>query len=270
MRFGKLRLATGPEVHYAEQGDGNGAPIVFLHGWPDSWFSFTRVAERIPATYRVFLLDQRGFGESDRPLDGYAIRDFANDAAAFLDALSLGRATIVGHSFGTFVARALAIARPDRVERLALVGTGWTGSNEVTRDVLASLEGLTDPVSEEFARGFQRGTLHAPVPEEFFDRLVTESLKLPAPLWRGLFESIVRYDDTQDLSRIRVPALIMWGDHDALFGRDDQQRVAAAISDARLQVYTGIGHCPNWECPDRVAEDLMDWITVRRSAPPQS
>ena len=140
----------------------------------------------------------------------------------------------------------------------------------MTRDVLASLEGLTDPVSEEFAREFQRGTLHAPVPEEFFDRLVTESLKLPAPLWRGVFESIVGYDDTQDLSRIRVPALIIWGDHDALFGRDDQQRVAAAISDARLQVYTDIGHCPNWECPDRVAADLMDWITVRRSAPPQS
>ena len=261
MRLRKLALATGVELHCAELGDENGKAIVFLHGWPDSWFSFSRVAEQLPAGYRAFLVDQRGFGESDRPRDGYAIQQFANDVAAFLDASSLDRAIVVGHSFGTFVARALAIARPNRVERLALVGTGWTGSNEVTREVLASLEGLTDPVSEEFAREFQTGTLHAPVPEEFFDRLVTESLKLPARLWRTVFESIVKYDDTQHLAHIQVPALVIWGDHEALFARDEQHRVVAAIPDARLQIYTDIGHCPNWECPDRVAADLFRFIS---------
>jgi pimeloyl-ACP methyl ester carboxylesterase len=70
------------------------------------------------------LLDQRGFGDSDRPQGGYEIRDLAADVVAFLDAASIDRATIVGHSMGSFVARCVAITFPERVDRLVLIGSG--------------------------------------------------------------------------------------------------------------------------------------------------
>ena len=105
MRFDKARLSTGPRIHYAECGDARGTPVVFVHGWPDSWFSFSRVLPLLPATLRLIALDQRGFGESDHPDSNYTIPGFAADLVALLDALDIDRAVLVGHSYGTFVAR---------------------------------------------------------------------------------------------------------------------------------------------------------------------
>ncbi len=260
MRFAKRSLGNGLQLHYAEQGDDSGEAIVFLHGWPDSWFSFSRVVESLPGQHRSLLLDQRGFGDSGRPDHGYTIADFAADVPAFLDALSLKRVTIVGHSFGTFVARRVAVAYPERVERLVLIGSGWVGSNAVTREVYASLSDLADPVPHEFAREFQASTAYAPLPPPFFDRIVAESLKLPAPLWREVLGAVIRYEDARDLAGMKIPTLLLWGDRDALFAREDQDRLVAAIPHATLKIYPDIGHCPNWECPEQVAADLHAFI----------
>jgi pimeloyl-ACP methyl ester carboxylesterase len=261
MRFAKVSLATGPRLHYADQGDPTGRPVVFLHGWPDSWFSFSSVAALLPTKYRALMMDQRGFGDSDRPDDGYAIESFADDVVAFLDALSIDRATVVGHSFGSFVARRVAIAHPRRVDRLALIGTGWRGSNPVVREVFASLNDLSDPVPQEFARAFQASTAYAPLPESFFNRIVAESLKLPARLWREVLAAVIAYDDVNELGAIKAPACLMWGDRDALFPREDQDRLSAAIPGIEPRIYPDIGHCPNWECPETVAEDLLAFIS---------
>lgn len=261
-RFDTVRLTTGPRIHYAEQGDSAGDPILFLHGWPDSWFTFSRVLALLPAQIRALVPDQRGFGDSDRPASGYAIANFAADAAAFLDALSIDRATIVGHSFGSFVARQLTITRPERVARLILIGTGLSAANPVTREVHTSMLGLEDPVPVEFARDFQAGTAYAPLPGSFFDRVVAESLKLPARLWRETVAGMLAYDDAGQLDRIAAPTLLIWGEHDALFPRADQDRVLAAIPNAELKVYGETGHCPNWERPERVAADLQVFLSA--------
>ena len=88
LRFSTARLATGPRLHYAEQGAPGGHAILFLHGWPDSWFSFSRVLPLLPERYHAFAVDQRGFGDSERPDRGYRIEDLAADAAGFLDAVA--------------------------------------------------------------------------------------------------------------------------------------------------------------------------------------
>ena len=260
VRFGHAPLVGGPRLHYAEQGDPRGEPILFLHGWPDSWFSFSRVWAHLPPRYRALAIDQRGFGDSERPDSGYAIADLASDAAAFLDAMEIGRATVVGHSMGSFVARRVAEAYPARVARLVLIGSGWSGSNPVTREVQAELGGLPDPVPIEFARQFQSSTIYAPVAPEFFERIVSESLKLPGRLWRAVLEGILAFDDRDQMSQIRARTLLIWGDRDALFPREDQDRLVSAIPHARLALYPETGHCPNWERPGRVAADLDAFI----------
>ena len=55
---------------------------------------------------------------------------------------------------------------------------------------------------------------------------------------------------------MKIPTLLLWGDRDALFPRDDQDRLVAALPHATLKIYPDIGHCPNWECPEQVAADL--------------
>lgn len=263
IRFDAVRLQDGVCLHYAECGKAEGQPVVFLHGWPDSWFSFSRVLSELPADIRALAIDQRGFGESDRPQCGYAIRDLANDVVAVLDALGIERATLVGHSFGSFVARQVAIAHPERVDALVLIGTGYTASNPVTRDVQNSLRDLPDPIPLEFARDFQASTAHRPLPADFFERIVAESLKLPPRLWRLAFESLIEYDDRRELERIEARTLLLWGDRDALFSRAGQERFMDALPAARLKVYEETGHCPNWEQPQRVAQDIAS-LMLRR------
>jgi pimeloyl-ACP methyl ester carboxylesterase len=214
----------------------------------------------LPRRYRALAIDQRGFGDSKRPPSGYTIDDLAADAVAFLDAMAIGRAVVVGHSMGTFVARRVAELHPQRVARLVLIGSGWAGSNPVTREVQAALRDLPDPVPAEFARQFQSSTVHAPLPPEFFERLVNESLKLPGRLWRALFDSIIAFDDTERLAGISARTLLIWGEHDALFPREDQLRLTGVIRGARLTIYADTGHCPNWERPEKVAADIDAFI----------
>lgn len=256
-RFRRASLSGGPRLHYAEYGDSAGRPIVLLHGWPDTWFSYSRLVPLLPGNFRALALDQRGFGDSDRPATGYGIHDFAADVVRFLDTIDVERSIVVGHSFGSFVARQVAAAYPERVERLVLIGTGFSASNPVTREAQASIRDLSDPVPRDFARDFQASTAYVPLPEAFFDRIVSESLKLPAHLWREIFDQLLAHDHEAALPRITAPTLLLWGERDALFPREDQTRMLAAIRGARLTTYAETGHCPNWERPDRVAADLV-------------
>lgn len=259
MRFAEVPLSTGIRMHVAEHGAASGAPVLFLHGWPDSWFSFSRVLPLLPTTLRCIAVDQRGFGESDHPDAGYTFPEFAADAVALLDALDIERATVVGHSYGSFVARELAIAHPQRVAALVLIGTGFSTETPITKDLQAALRTLPDPIPEPFAREFQASTAYRPLPPEFFDQIVAESLKIPARLWPTMIDGLVEYDATARLAELRAPTLLLWGDHDALFGRAEQDRFLAAVPQARLEIYDETGHCPNWERPEDVAADIASF-----------
>jgi non-heme chloroperoxidase len=263
MHFNNIKLGTGPQLHYAEKGEADGQPVLFLHGWPDSWFSFSRVLPLLPGRFRTLCIDQRGFGESERPGSGYRIEDLAADVVSFMDALEIDRASLVGHSYGSFVARCVALNNPERVDRMVLIGTGFAASNPVILELQDALRDLPDPIPVEFAREFQASTAYLPLPEEFFERIVVESLKLPARLWPVMVDRLLKYDDSGQLAKISAATLLLWGEHDALFPRTHQDGVVKAVPGAALKVYEETGHCPNWERPERVAADISTFLQVR-------
>jgi non-heme chloroperoxidase len=261
LAFHTLRQASGPSLRYAAAGAQSGLPLVLLHGFTDSWYSYSRLMPCLPSqSFRAFALDQRGHGDSDRPLDGYLIGDFAADVVALLDALELDRVALVGHSMGSVIARRVAELHPERVSALVLIGAVETPVGDAARELEAAVQALSDPVPEEFIRDFQASTIHVPVPDTFFEQVVAESQKLPARVWRAVLEGLVQADDVRELAKITAPTLLMWGDRDAYFPRDEQERLAAAIPDARLLVYRDTGHSPHWERPDVVARDLETFV----------
>lgn len=265
-RFATVRVATGPQIHYAEQGSTEGKPILFCTDGRTPGSRSASVAALLPRRFHILIPDQRGFGNSERPDGSYGVEQFAADAVGFLDALSIQRAAFVGHSFGSFVTRRVAI-HPERVARMVLIGTAVSAVSRVTREVQSALRDLQDPVPVEFARDFQAGTVYVPLPESFFERIVSESLKLPAHLWREVLDGVLAYDDVDQIHRITTPTLLIWGEHDALFARDDQDRLVAGIRGAKLKIYQETGHCPNWERPEEVAADLEEFLAADVSDP---
>jgi len=91
---------------------------------------------------------------------------------AFLDAAGIERATVVGHSLGSFITRRVAETHPERVAQLVLIGSAVTAANEVLLEVHACTPTLDDPVPAEFAQEFQSSTAYAPLPAAFFEQIV--------------------------------------------------------------------------------------------------
>jgi non-heme chloroperoxidase len=257
LRFATTRLGSGPRVHYAEQGDPRGAPIIFLPAYTDSWFSYSRVLPLLPGHHHAYALDQRGHGDSERPECCYTVEDFAADVVAFLDAVGIERASLVGHSGSCLVARRVAEAHPERVVRLVLIGSPASlGDNEEELELQTAVRGLQDPVPVQFARELQGAAAHVTLPEAFFERLVAESLKLPARVWKATLEGLFAFDDKAELWRIAAPTLLIWGEWDRWLPREEEDHLGVIIPGARLMVYPATGHSPNWERPERVAADL--------------
>jgi non-heme chloroperoxidase len=258
LRFATTRLTTDVTLHYAEQGDQAGEAIIFLHGYSDSWFSFSRVFPLLSPKYHAFALTQRGHGDTDKPECCYTPEDFAADVDAFMDAVGLEDATVVGASTGALFAQRVALDYPRRVGRLVLIGA-QTPANEVISGLREEVQALEDPVPPEFVREFQESTIYQPVPQEFLDTVVSESLKLPARVWRDYMEGAVLsidHDYVVELREIKAPTLILWGEQDIIFSREEQERLAAAIPGATLKVYPETGHAVHWDRPEEFVRDL--------------
>lgn len=245
-------------LQYVEQGDRGGLPVVLLHGVTDSWRSFELLLPHLPASMHAFALTQRGHGDAGRPPSGYRIEDLAGDVAGFLDAQGLEAAVLVGHSMGSLVAQRCAIDRPERVRGLALIGAFATlrGNAPVREMWETTLSTLADLIDPGFVRDFQRSTVAREIPREFLDAVVAESLKVPARVWREAFAGMLADDHTPALGWIAAPALIVWGEHDAFADAAQQALLSQRIPGAALRVFTGTGHAPHWEEPERVAAHL--------------
>jgi non-heme chloroperoxidase len=109
-------------------------------------------------------------------------------------------------------------------------------TNETVMEAREDMLALEDPISPEFVREFAESTIHHPVPEEFLAELVSESLKVPARVWRDYYEGVLTIDDTAWLGEIGAPTLILWGEQDAVLPREEQERRAAVIPNATLRV----------------------------------
>jgi len=285
-----VALPTGVTLTYREQGRGDGEPVILLHGYTDSAHSYARVLPLLPPELHVFTLDQRGHGASSKPDSSYGVRttvsgarwptnlgdstkppklgrtrsyamhDFAADVIAFLDAMQIEKATIVGHSMGSLIGQLVAIDQPDRVTRLVLIGSTV---NARTPDLLAFnavVQTLADPIDPAFVRDFQVSTIHGEVPTAFVDKVIAESQKAPASVWRQAAAGLVQHNPVVDLPRITAPTLILWGDQDGVFTRSDQAALTQAIPNTTLLVYPEAGHALHWEQPVQVAADLVQFM----------
>lgn len=175
-----LSLSTGVKLEYVEQGNSSGTPVIFLHGYTDSWHSYELVLSHLPSSIHAFVISQRGHGNSSRPLNNYSPKKFAKDVAVFMDKMKLKQAVIVGHSMGSTIAQRFAIDYPKKVKALALIASFASYSNNPgIVELQTVVSKLKDPIDTVFVREFQQSTIATSVPSYYFNTVVYESLKLP-------------------------------------------------------------------------------------------
>lgn len=251
-------LPNGLSIEYAECGHRGGPGLLLLHGITDSWRSFEPVLPWLPPDWHVVSMTQRGHGGSSTAAS-YRTRDFAADAAAFVETLGLAPVIVVGHSMGAVNALRLAIDHPAAVRGVVAAGgfASFSDKPELVDFIQSQMLALNERVPRELAESFQRDTVVGPVAPGLLETMVDECLRTPAATWRGAFAALLEDDFSNELHKVEVPVLLPWGDADIFSPESDQQRLQRQLPQATRVVYTGVGHALHWEQPSRFADDLM-------------
>ncbi len=259
-----VTLPNGVTMEHAIAGDGP-RNALFIHGYGDSWYSHNGMLQALPKGWRATAPSLRGHGGSSKPREGYTVPSHADDVIAFMAAKGIGKAVIVGHSMGSLIGQEIAIRRPDLVSHLVLIASATTVDNDVVHGLKAAVADLTDPVPRQMSHDFQSGTCVNPMgPGMTLERVVDESAKIPARVWIGEADALIGYrpagNDGADLARIKAPTLVIWGVHDGICPRDEQEKLVKAIPGARLVVHETSGHAVNWEFPEWTMGEVARFV----------
>lgn len=247
-------------LHFVEGGAGQS--VVLLHGYTDTWYAYRLLLPLLAPHFRCLALDQRGHGASAYSGDDFSIDAFAGDVIELLPRLGVEKVSLIGHSMGSFVARKVALRRPDLVHRLVLVSSGPRSDDlPIITGLTAELEQFPTDVSSEFVEEFVAGVVPLGiVPDLFYDQWVEAGSRIPAKVWRGALAGLGSENHSDQLGEIGQPTLVIGGQSDGLFPPEDQEQLARALAHGRLELYEGAGHYPHWERPARFVEDVARFL----------
>ncbi|WP_126173132.1 alpha/beta fold hydrolase [Altericroceibacterium xinjiangense] len=259
----------GVRLHYTEQG--TGPAVVLLHGngvlLQD--FAISGVTGLAAAHNRVIAFDRPGFGYSDRPDETkWTPEAQARLIARALERIGVERAVIVGHSWGTMVALAMALNHPDRTTGLVLISGYYFGT--ARPDVLAGSAPAIPLIGPLLAHtlaplagralgpaGFKAPFAPAPVPDRFGAFPLAMSLR-PGQVQASASDTALMIPSAIRLSRrydeLRLPIVVMAGDGDLITHADEHaQPFASQVPCARLDLIHGQGHMLHYAVPEQVA-----------------
>jgi len=262
----------GVRIHYQEKG--TGTPLLLLHGFTSSTYSWKDVFEPLSKTFRVIAVDFKGFGFSGKPDGDYSSRAQATLIAHLLDYLKIDQAWLCGNSMGGEIALNVALLNPQRVAGLILIDSGGVevpGSGSlapgyllipVVGRVLTALSLTSDKLVRQ---GLEKSFFdHAKVTDErvanYYRPLQTRAGQLAALRART---QAADFSIEQDLSRINVPTLIIWGAQDGIIPLEAGVKMSKLIRNSKLVILDSCGHLPQEEMPARVVDEVMSYIAGR-------
>ena len=264
----------GVRIHYQEKG--TGTPLVLIHGYSSSTYSWKDVLEPLAKTFHVIAVDLKGFGFSAKPDGDYTRRAQAVLVTHLLEHLKIGKAWLCGNSMGGEVVLNVALANPERVAGLILVdsaGVKVSGSGSlapgylmipVIGRLLIALSLTSDKlVREGLEKSFYDDTkVTRERVANYYLPLKTRGGQLAALRARTQF---AMFPVEAELGKILVPTLILWGDQDQLIPLAAGYKLSSLIKDSKLIVFDKCGHLPQEEMPARTADEIITFITRKNS-----
>jgi len=242
----------GQKIHYLEAG--SGPNVILLHGLGADATNWAASTSLLAKSFHVYVPDQIGFGESDKPLINYRVATLVDFLDGFCKKLGIAKASIVGNSLGGWAAMAFTLAHPDKVEKMVLVdAAGYSferlGQQKPTHEMLDAL----NPSTLAEAKGVLGIILanKALANDAFAEQLFTAHLKHNDGYTIERFiDSILRGEDVVDgkLGAIKAPTLVVWGREDALTPLAGGKLMATEIAGAESVILDHCGHVPQLEC----------------------
>jgi pimeloyl-ACP methyl ester carboxylesterase len=263
----------GGRMHYVDEGEG--PPVVLVHGTPVWSFVYRQLIGALSQTHRVVAMDHLGFGLSDKPADGaYRPEDHARRLHALIEHLELKEMVLVVHDFGGPIGLSYAVEHPANVRGLVLFNT-WMWSLADT-----PAERLSRFLSGAIGRWLYRRLNVSPrylVPMLFADRArltpeihrhYIEAFPSPAERqapWvfaRELIGSTAWYEDlwSRREAIADIPALVLWGMRDSAFKPDALARWRTALRRVRVVEFADAGHFVQEEAPEAAASEIRRFL----------
>ena len=235
------RLAkVGPlTVHYEVTGEG--PAVVLMHGLSGSGRWWVHNVPVLAQHYRVYNVDVVGFGRSRG--QRLVLREAGDWLVEWLQVAGIGRAHLVGHSMGGYVAMEAAAKAPELVHRLALV------------DALVLPMG---PGLVRHALDLARATRY--VSPNFLPVLVGDAWRAGPRTMSQAIREILSADLSDRLGAVQAETLVIWGENDALIDLEVGRKLAEQMARARFACVKGAGHNPMWDRPQRFNELLLDFL----------
>jgi pimeloyl-ACP methyl ester carboxylesterase len=256
------------ELYYEVHGEGE--PMIFVNGWLDTCEVWKSQVEYFSKTgYKVIGYDNRGFGQSDKPKGPYSIKalkdgsclysmeTLAEDLYALMQKLEIERAILVGHSMGTFISMQFALAHSDKVSKLVLVGAA-AKMPAIFKFGAPLLFNLPWEIATGILNGFAKVK---PSKQHFEDAMRWARMAPRYASYACIKEFLFNYDIRDRLSEIKIPTLIVVGEHD-LLGTPMfcNREVNRGIKGSELVIIPKATHTVQNEFPEEFNRSLEKFI----------
>jgi 3-oxoadipate enol-lactonase len=246
---------------------GGGPTVLMLHGIGGGHLAFAPQVETLASSgYRAVAWDMPGYGHS-APIEPYTFKGLAQSCIALIETLNCGDVVLLGHSMGGMVAQEVMARRPELVSKLVLCGTSPSfgqPEGDWQREFIAQ---RTAPLDAGTSMAELAETL---VPQMVGPGSLPEGVRLathcmsqvPPSTYRRALEALVTFDRRANLPQIRVPTLVVAGEHDRDAPPAMVKKMADSISGATFIEMPGIGHLQNLEAPDEFDGLLLNFLAL--------
>lgn len=268
----KVIEIDGLNLRYRDEGPKAAPVLLMVHGFTSSLESWDGLTAEVSDDFRVIRFDLPGHGLTGPDFrDRYSNEETVEFLSKFITALDIKQPVIIGNSLGGLISWRYAHANPDKVKALVLLSPGGFSINGVTED----------PVPVPLMVKLYLTSAPEAGVKQALQSLFADPTKLPAEritLFRDMMKvpgngdafvaraaAFTLPDPASDLAAVATPTLILWGDQDVMVATDHGQKFVSAMPNATLKIYQDVGHMPQEETPDKVAEDIRAFL--KRSAP---
>ena len=252
---------------------GSGEPVALIMGFSGSGRGWGEAFLKLMETrFKIFVIDNRGTGESDKPDAEFTLGDMAADIAAVLDHAKTPRAHIFGISMGGMIAQEFALAYPERTRGLVLGCTNCGASHSVPADPAAIANLIPapgmDPL-EQARRAFSvacgKAFLNSAAGQEILSQAIAEMGNYPITPMHTFMrqgQAIGSFDSFARLGQIKSPTLIIHGDDDSIVPYPNAEVLQGAIAGSKKHTLKAAGHMFFWEVPDEAARAAGDFLSA--------